>query len=245
MFQTPPRSTKPKKETTISPSKQAIGDVREKIHKPSQSNPFAKKPKQSEEVVGDVRENVTLHKASKSNPFAKKTKHSEEEEAADALRHLAENAGRPNYDIHSDPNYEKFHKWANTTKSVADDEGELLVTKANGTLPTADELRYIKDIQPYLLAYKIHCKKFSTTYEQLEECYPIYLKIKQLLHEYKDSGIKFFRSDRPNEELIHMVHFPLKKTKKAHSLKKKSRSTRKQLPHSRGGKTNKISKNRK
>ena len=283
-FVTPPRSTKPKKHQSISPSRKStaaielIKDDKKsvsistnterptesekllKINKPSKNNPFATRAKEISKI----------NKPSRNNPFSTRPKQSEEpdmirrsssfrsskgikitptmsdetEEAADALRNIIDNSRNPDYDAESDPNYQLFHEWVNDKRSTSDIESGLTVRKTNGTLPTEDELKYIADIQPYLLAYKIHCKKFSTTFEQFEKCYPIYLKIKQLIDEYRDNDIRFFRGDLPNKELIYMVHFPRKKTTKARSLEKKSRSTRKQSTHSRGGKNSKTSKKR-
>jgi hypothetical protein len=260
-FVTPPKIKKSNKAPSVSPSRKATAAVEDdkpsiamsrrpaevekliKINRPSKDNPFARRSKQSEEPV--MIDTLSLHSLNSKKVKARPILSEETEAAAEALRNIIENSKNPDYDAESDPNYEIFHEWANDKRSTSDMESGLTVRKANGTLPTGDELKYIADIQPYLLAYKIHCKKFSTTSEQLEKCYPIYLKIKELIHEYRDNGIRFFRGDRPNEEIIHMVHFPLKKTKKAHSLsKQKSRSARNRKTHSRGGKNSKTSKKR-
>lgn len=229
-FVTPPK--KSNKSPSVSPSRKATAAVEDDKPAIAMSRPSA-----------EVEKLIKINRPSKDNPFARRPK--QREAAAEALRNIIENSKNPDYDAKSDPNYQIFHEWANDKRSTSDMESGLTVRKANGTLPTRDELKYIADIQPYLLAYKIHCKKFSTTSEQLEKCYPIYLKIKELIHEYRDNGIRFFRGDRPNEEIIHMVHFPLKKTKKAHSLSTpKTRSARNHKTHSRGGNNSKTSKKR-
>jgi hypothetical protein len=252
-FVTPPRRTSNPNKQTISPSKKLSAAVESdrkeesvsthtsprkllKMNKPSKSNPFARPKPESEAVDSSI-------ETSKKTPL-RHVMSEYVEKATDELRNIIENSRYSDYDIDSDPHYKRFHKWANDTKSHVNMESGLTVKKTNGTLPTDDELKYLSDIQPYLVAYKIHCKDFSTTSEQFKKCYPIYLKIKQLINEYRDNGIRFFRGDRPNEELIHMVHFPRKKTKKAHSLEKsqKSRSIRKRETHSRGGKKRRTSK---
>jgi hypothetical protein len=223
-----------------------------KINKPSKTNPFSSRPKQSEEPDfvsrSSQRHSFTSIHSKKLRPRKSTAEDalSEENQQALALNNIFENSRYSDYDIDSDPNYETFHKWANDTKSDTNMESGLTVKKTNGTLPTEDELKYLSDIQPYLIAYKIYCDKFSTTREQLEKCYPMYMKIKELIDEYRDNGIKFYRGDRPNKELIYMPHFPIKTSKKAKSVEKsqRSHSIRKRETHSRGGKKRVTSKNR-
>ena len=259
-FVTPPRSIKPKKAKSISPNKKDSVETSEKINekyiqlrKPTLDNPFSS---QNAKHIEEPRRRI--RPPSNSNPFSSsKSKQKQSiqitedekkfEEAKEAFKNIYESSHNPDYDIESDPNYKIFDTWANTIKGDTDIEKGLTIKKKNNEPPSLDELEYIKEIIPYLIAYNIHCKTFSTTQEQLNKCYKMYITIKKLINKFRDHDIKFFRGDRPNEEIINMVHFPLKKTKKAYSLEKikKSKSIKKQRTHSLGGKKRKTSKNRK
>jgi hypothetical protein len=240
-------------------SSESDSKVKTTFVQPSKTNPFASGISKIDEHHSKVKNTVvqqsrtnqfSSRKTQKKNQSIELTEDEKEfEEAKEAFKNMYNNADNPDYNIKSDPNYKIFDRWANTIKGDTDIEKGLTIKKKNNEPPTIDELKYITKITPYLLAYKIHCNKFSTTEEELNKCYKMYTEIKKLIDEFKDHDIKFFRGDRPNKEIINMVHFPVKKTKKAHSLEKKSRSKsmkkQKERTHSLGGKKRKTLKKRK
>jgi hypothetical protein len=265
-FSTPKKTKKPTKD--ISPKKYT-GETRAKIseshnipqepfvrmNKPSQGNPFASQSNIDEESTTQV--NIqpsrdllpSRRRQTQSVHLTKDEREREFENAKEAFINMREKLDNPYYNIKSDPNYKIFDRWANTIKGDTDIEKGLTIKKKNNEPPTIDELNYITKITPYLLAYKIHCNKFSTTEEELNKCYKMYTEIKKLIDKFRDNGIKFFRGDLPSKEIINMPHFPIKTTKKAHSFEKikksKSMKNKKARTYSLGGKKRKTLKNRK
>jgi hypothetical protein len=267
-FSTPKKSKTSKKDNSISPEKHT-GETRAKIseyhnipqepfvrmNKPSDGNPFASQLNIDEESTIRVNRQPSrylLPSRRRQTQSVHLTKEEREfEKAKEAYINMLEKLDNPRYNIHSDPDYETFTTWANTIKGDTDMKKGLTIKKVNNDQPTRAELKYITKITPYLIAYQIHCNKFSSKEEEVDKCKKMYRKIKGLIDKFRDNGIKFFRRDRPNKEIIYMPHFPIKTTKKAHSLsdveksKSKSMKNKKAPPYSIGGKQRKTLKNRK
>lgn len=266
-FSTPEKTKKTKKPTKDISPKKYTGETRAKIseshnilqepfvrmNKPSKGNPFASQLNIDEESTIQVNRQPSrylLPSRRRQTQSVDLTKEEREfENAKEAFINMREKLDNPDYDIHSDTDFESFTTWANTIKGDTNMKKGLTIKKENNDPPTRAELRYIKDITPYLIAYKIHCNKFSSSKYETAKCKVMYTLIKELIDKFRDNGIKFFRGDLPSKEIINMPHFPIKTTKKAHSFEKikksKSMKNKKARTYSLGGKKRKTLKNRK